>query len=426
MLNKIQQVFRVPEIRKKILIIMGLLIFFRLLSAIPLPGVDLAALRNLLQSNNLFGLLNIFSGGSLNNLSIALLSVGPYITATIILQLLTMIFPKLKEMYYEEGTAGRAKFNKLGRFLTVPLAAIQTYGLLSYLVAQRVIPAFGIFDISLWVNIMTAVAGSMIILWLGELIDEQKLGNGVSLVIFAGIVSGFPSYVGTTLFQLSQGAVRWDTIAVFLAFALLVIFAVVFVNQGEHRIPVSYPRRVKGNRVYGGVDSYLPIKVNQAGVIPIIFGIALLSLPQMVGQVLIGLWPGVGTTISESITRFLSNPVSYGAIYFFLVFAFTYLYTSVVFNPEEVSKNLQRSGGFIPGIRPGEPTSHFLSSITSKITLFGALFLGFIAILPMITQLITGKAFIIGGTSLLIVVSVALDSANQIDSQLKMREYDEV
>jgi len=426
MLNKITQIFKVPEMRKKILIILGLLVFFRLLSAIPLPEVDLNALRTLLASNNLFGLLNVFSGGSLGNVSVALLGVGPYITATIILQVFTMIFPKLKEMYYEEGAAGRAKFNKLSRFITVPLAIVQTYGLLSFLAAQNVIPAFGILDASLWINIITAVAASMILLWVGDIIDEQKLGNGVSLIILAGIVSGFPSYIGTTLYQLLNGAIRWDTVGIFAIFAALVITLVVFVSQGEHRIPVSYPRRVKGNRVFGGVESYLPIKVNQAGVIPIIFALAILSFPQMIGSVLSGIMPGVGTQISESIMRFLNNPLAYSSIYFLLVCVFTYFYTSVVFNPEEVSKNLQRSGGFIPGIRPGEPTSHYLHSITGKITLFGAFFLGFVAILPMITQAITGQSFILGGTSLLIVVSVALDSANQIDSQMKVREYDAV
>ena len=403
---------------------MGLLIFFRLLAAIPLPGVDLEALKGLLASNNFFGILNIFSGGAIGNLSIALLGVGPYITATIILQLLTMVFPRLKEVYYEEGAAGKAKFNRLSRLITVPLAVLQTYALLTFLVSQKVFPAFSLLDLSFWINALTATAGSMILLWVGEIIDEQKLGNGVSLIIFAGIVAGLPMTLGNVWSQISQGLMRWDTLLIFAALALVVIAGVVFVNQGEHKITVSYPKRIRGNRVYGGVESYLPIRVNQAGVIPIIFAMALLSFPQMLGQLIVSFAPSWGVGFNEAIVRFMNNQFAYGSLYFLLVFLFTYFYTAVVFNPEEISKNLQRSGGFIPGIRPGEPTSKHLGSIVSKITLFGALFLGIIAVLPIATQAIVSQNFVIGGTALLIVVSVALDSWNQIDSQLKMREYD--
>lgn len=403
---------------------MGLLVFFRLLAAIPLPGVDLEALKGLLASNNFFGILNIFSGGAIGNLSIALLGVGPYITATIILQLLTMVFPRLKEAYYEEGAAGKAKFNRLSRLITVPLAVLQTYALLTFLVSQKVFPAFSLLDLSFWINALTATAGSMILLWVGEIIDEQKLGNGVSLIIFAGIVAGLPMTLGNVWSQISQGLMRWDTLLIFAALALVVIAGVVFVNQGEHKITVSYPKRIRGNRVYGGVESYLPIRVNQAGVIPIIFAMALLSFPQMLGQLVVSFAPSWGVGFNETIVRFMNNQFAYGSLYFLLVFLFTYFYTAVVFNPEEISKNLQRSGGFIPGIRPGEPTSKHLGSIVNKITLFGALFLGIIAVLPIATQAIVSQNFVIGGTALLIVVSVALDSWNQIDSQLKMREYE--
>jgi len=421
---KFLEIFRHPETRKKILVIMGLLVFFRLLAAIPLPGVDLEALKNLLAANNFFGILNIFSGGAIGNLSIALLGVGPYITATIIMQLLTMVFPRLKEAYYEEGAAGKAKFNRISRLITVPLAILQTYALLTFLVSQKVFPAFGLLDLSFWINALTATAGSMILLWVGEIIDEQKLGNGVSLIIFAGIVAGLPMTLGNVFGQISQGLMRWDALLIFAALALVVIAGVVFMNQGEHKITVSYPKRVRGNRVYGGVESYLPIRVNQAGVIPIIFAMAMLSFPQMLGQLIAGFAPSWGIGVNEAIVRFMNNQVAYGFLYFLLVFIFTYFYTAVVFNPEEISKNLQRSGGFIPGIRPGEPTSKYLAAIVSKITLFGALFLGLIAVLPIATQALANQNFVIGGTALLIVVSVALDSWNQIDSQLKMREYD--
>ena len=423
-MNKLLEIFRHPDIKKKILIILGLLVFFRLLAAIPLPGVNLEALRNLLDANNFFGILNIFSGGAMGNLSIALLGVGPYITATIIMQLLTMVFPHLKEAYYEEGAAGRAKFNRLSRLITVPLAILQTYALLTFLVTQQVFPAFSILDLSFWINALTATAASMILLWVGEIIDEQKFGNGVSLIIFAGIVAGFPMALGGVYLQVIQGLMRWDTLIIFVAFALVVIAGVVFVNQGEHKVAVSYPKRIKGNKVYGGVESYLPIRVNQAGVIPIIFAMAMLSFPQMIGQIIVSFAPGFGTGVNEVITRFMTNQFAYGILYFLLVFAFTYFYTAVVFNPAEISKNLQRSGGFIPGIRPGEPTSKHLSTIVSKITLFGALFLGLIAVLPVATQALVNQNFVIGGTALLIVVSVALDSWKQIDAQLKMREYE--
>jgi len=423
-MDKLLEIFRHPDIKKKALIILGLLIFFRLLAAIPLPGVNLEALRNLLAANNFFGIMNIFSGGAMGNLSIALLGVGPYITATIILQLLTMIFPHLKEIYYEDGAAGRAKFNRLGRLITVPLAILQTYALLTFLVTQQVFPAFSILDPSFWINALTATAASMILLWVGEIIDEQKFGNGVSLIIFAGIVAGFPMALGGVYLQIIQGLMRWDTLIIFAAFALVVIAGVVFVNQGEHKVAVSYPKRIKGNKVYGGVESYLPIRVNQAGVIPIIFAMAMLSFPQMIGQIIVSFAPGFGTGINEAITRFMTNQFAYGILYFLLVFAFTYFYTAVVFNPAEISKNLQRSGGFIPGIRPGEPTAKHLSAIVSKITLFGALFLGLIAVLPVATQALVNQNFVIGGTALLIVVSVALDSWKQIDAQLKMREYE--
>ena len=423
-MDKLLEIFRHPDIKKKALIILGLLIFFRLLAAIPLPGVNLEALRNLLAANNFFGIMNIFSGGAMGNLSIALLGVGPYITATIILQLLTMIFPHLKEIYYEDGAAGRAKFNRLGRLITVPLAILQTYALLTFLVTQQVFPAFSILDPSFWINALTATAASMILLWVGEIIDEQKFGNGVSLIIFAGIVAGFPMALGGIYLQMIQGLMRWDTLIIFAAFALVVIAGVVFVNQGEHKVAVSYPKRIKGNKVYGGVESYLPIRVNQAGVIPIIFAMAMLSFPQMIGQIIVSFAPGFGTGINEAITRFMTNQFAYGILYFLLVFAFTYFYTAVVFNPAEISKNLQRSGGFIPGIRPGEPTAKHLSAIVSKITLFGALFLGLIAVLPVATQALVNQNFVIGGTALLIVVSVALDSWKQIDAQLKMREYE--
>ncbi len=424
MLNRFTELFKIPELRNKILLILGLLVFFRLLSAIPLPGVDVVALSNLLKNNQALGFLNVFSGGSLGNLSVALLGVGPYITATIILQLLTMIFPRLKEMYYEEGAIGRSKFNRLSRYLTIPLAVVQTFGFLNFLSTQGVVAKAGIGDPVLWLNILTAVAASMILLWVGERIDEQKMGNGVSLIIFAGIVSRFPSYIKSALVQFQAGALGIDSVIFFLVFVAVVVTAIVFVSQGEHRIAVSYPKRAQGNRVSGGVSSYLPIKVNQAGVIPIIFAMALLSFPQIIGNVALSISSTWGSAINDAIIHFIANQFLYGIFYFILVFVFTYFYTAVVFDPAEVSKNLQRSGGFVPGIRPGDPTKAYISSIIKKTTLFGATFLGLVAVLPFVSQAVTGMNFMIGGTSILIVISVAMEWVNQADSQLKMREYD--
>jgi preprotein translocase subunit SecY len=422
MLDKIRQLFCSPDLRKRILIIGLLFVVFRILTSIPIPGVNETGLKKLLETNQSLGYLNIFSGGALEKLSVAMLGVGPYITATIILQLLTMIFPKLKEIYYEEGAIGREKFERLGRYVTLPLAALQAYAFLNYLAFQGVFEKMNF--LGLMGNVIVITAGSMIVLWLGELISEQKLGNGISLIIFAGIVSDLPASLGRGLQNFALGTLRIDTVLIFLALALTVIAGVVIVNDAERKIPVSYAKRVRGNKMYGGVSTYLPLRLNQAGVIPIIFAISVLLFPQFFGQIFSIFSPTIGTKINDIFQDFTNNHFLYGLSYFILVFIFTYFYTAIVFNAEEISKNLQRSGGFIPGIRPGLPTAHYLSAIISRITLFGAVFLGMIAVLPVITQRITGTSFSIGGTALLIVVSVALETAKQLDSELKVREYE--
>ena len=421
---RILNIFRIRELRNKVFIVAFILLCSRVLAAIPIPGVDTQALKGLLSGNQLLGFLNIFSGGALANLSIAMLGLGPYITATIIMQLLTMIFPKLKAMYYEEGAAGRAKFNRYSRYLTVPLAMLQSYSFLKLLISQ------GVLTHITWqqsvMGVIVATAGSMILVWLGEIITEQKLGNGVSLLIFAGIVSRLPIDLRNAL--LSYTPRMLTTYLVFAALAVVVIAGVVIMNEGVRKIPVSYAKRIRGNRVYGGVSTYLPLKVNQAGVIPIIFAISVLLLPQFAGQVFMAFSPHIGKIINDSAMKLLNNQLFYGAFYFVLVFIFTYFYTAVTFDPKEISKNLQRSGGFVPGLRPGEPTSTYLSKVISRITLFGALFLGIIAILPLATQVLvtSSAALTIGGTALLIVVAVALDTAQQIDSQLTVREYERI
>ena len=420
-MNKFLQVFQIPDLRKKILVVAGLLLIFRLFATIPIPGVDPEKLSSFLGSSQLLGFFNIFSGGSLSNLSIVMLGVGPYITATIIMQLLTMIFPNLKEAYYEQGEQGRAKFNRISHYLTVPLAALQSYGFLNLLIAQQVLLPLTPFDTLR--NILLVTTGSLFLMWLGDLITEQKIGNGVSLIIFAGIVSGLPSAIQQALLSYDPGLL--PTYLAFLVLAVVVVAGVVFINEGERKVPVSYAKRVRGNRVYGGVSSYLPLKVNQAGVIPIIFAISILLFPQFLAQISALVSVDLSIRLNTLVNELLANQFLYSALYFCLVVLFTYFYTAVTFDPQEISKNLQRSGGFVPGIRPGQPTGDFLGKIINRTTLFGALFLGLIAILPNLTQIFTGiQILTIGGTALLIVVSVAIEVMRQIDSQLVLREYE--
>lgn len=418
---KIIEIFKIKDLRRKILIVALLIVFFRILAAIPIPGINAENLKQFFGSNQLFGFLNIFSGGALNNLSIIMLGVGPYITATIIMQLLTIIFPRLKEIYYEEGAEGRAKFNRISRYLTVPLAILQSYGFLNLLISQRALAPLAFTDIL--ANITVITAGSMLLVWIGELINEYKIGNGISLIIFAGIVSDLPNIVRQSFLSYSA-----ETLPIYLAFAVLsviIITGVVFINEGERKIPITYAKRVRGNKLYGGVSSYLPLRVNQAGVMPIIFAISILLFPQFLAQAISIFSPDLSLKLNDLISGLFNNLVVYSLIYFILVVVFTYFYTSITFDPKEIAKNLQRSGGFIPGIRPGESTSQFISKIVNKITVFGAFSLGLIAILPNLTQLITGiSALTIGGTALLIVVSVALETMKQIQSQLIMREYE--
>ena len=420
-MNKILQLFKIKDIRNKILIVAFLLLIFRLFAAIPIPGIDAEKLKTLFSSNQLFGFWNLFSGGALDNLSIMMLGVGPYITATIIMQLLTMIFPALKVMYYEEGTAGRAKFNRYSRYLTIPLAALQSYGFLNLLIGQQVLSSLGTLDTLK--NVIMITTGSLILMWLGEIITEQKIGNGISLIIFAGIVSALPNAVRTAIISYTPSAI--PTYLAFIILSVIVISGVVFINEGERKVPIAYSKRIRGSRVYGGTSSYLPLKVNQAGVIPIIFAISILLFPQFIAQIASVISPDVSLRLQELVSRFLNNQFFYGIIYFTLVVVFTYFYTAVTFDPKEISKNLQQSGGFIPGIRPGDPSGNFISQIMKRTTLFGALFLGLMAVLPIVTQSLTGiQTLTIGGTALLIVVSVALETMKQVDSQLVLREYE--
>jgi len=423
MIKRLIGALKYKDMRDKILLVALILMVFRLLANIPIPGINQEALAQFFSSNQYFGFLNIFSGGALSNLSVAMLGLGPYITAVIIMQLLTMIFPKLKEMYYEEGEAGKAKFNRYSRYLTVPLAASSGYGFLKLLSAQGIVQQFTASQT--FVNVVVIVAGSMLLVWLGELIDEQKIGNGTSILIMAGILSGLPIAVRNALVSYQPNFLT--TYISFVVLALVVIGGIVMMNEGERKVPVSYARRVRGNKLYGGVSSYLPLRVGQAGVIPIIFAISLLLFPQFIGQIVAAFSSDLGVKISTFTSVLTNNQLVYGSLYFLLVFVFTYFYIGITFDPQEISKNLQRGGGFIPGIRPGDPTAIYLKSVVQRVTLFGATALGLIAVLPIVTQAFTGtQVLTIGGTSILIVVAVALDVAKQIESQVTVREYENI
>ena len=420
MTQKLKLIFTDPDLRKKILFIIAVLAIFRIGTAIPIPGVDALRLSNFFNDNQLFGLLNIFSGGALSNLSIMMLGVAPYITASIVMQLLTMIFPKLKEMYQEEGEAGRKKFNQYSRFLTVPFAALQGFGLLTLLARQGVLGELAFFDRIF--NVIIVVAGSVLLMWLGELISEKGIGNGVSVLIFAGIVAGIPTALQQTF--LTFDATRLPLIIGFLGAAVLVVAGVVFITEGQRPIPISYAKRIRGMRVYGGTSTYLPLRVNQAGVIPIIFALSILLFPQMIVTFLSGVDNALLQAVSSKMLIFLNNPWVYASLYFVFVFAFTYFYTAVTFDPDAISSNLQKQGAFVPGIRPGRPTSDFLYRVLNRITLIGAIFLGLIAVLPLVMRAVTGLvALTIGGTALLIVVSVVLELIKQIEAQIATREY---
>ncbi len=408
------------SLRRRILFVLFALVAFRLLAAIPIPGIDPIALERFLSNNQFFGILNIFSGGGLSNLSIIMLGVGPYITSSIIMQLLTIMVPSLKRLYHEEGEAGKKKFTQYSRLLTVPLAAIQGFSLLAILESQSILVDLTPFDRI--TNLIIVIAGSILLMWIGELITEFGIGNGVSLIIFAGIVSRLPAELSQLIFTFDNSQI--PLYLLFIAMGALIIAGVVVVTEAERPIPVTYAKRVRGMKMYGGGSTYLPLRVNQAGVIPIIFALSILLFPQMIGNLLARSSNAILLKISGALVSFSQTSLLYGVLYFVLVFLFTYFYTAVTFDPEALSTNLQKNGAFIPGIRPGPSTSTYISKVLGRITLLGAVFLGFIAVLPLIMRSVTGiTAIALGGTALLIVVSVVLDLIKKVDAQVSMREY---
>ncbi|MCR4310963.1 MAG: preprotein translocase subunit SecY [Candidatus Taylorbacteria bacterium] len=418
--TKIRLMFGDKVLRKRILFLAGFLVLFRILASIPVPGVDLVRLHALLAGNQFLGLLDIFSGGGIGNLSIVMLGVGPYITSSIIMQLATMMFPKLKALYHEEGEAGRLKFAQYSRLLTVPLALLQAFGFLLLLEKQGILGDLTLF--SRLVNVIIVTGGSVLLMWLGELMTEFSVGNGVSMIIFAGIVSRIPTVLSQALVTFSPADI--PLYLGFIVAAVAIVWGVVVVTEAERPIPITYAKRVRGNKVYGGVSTYLPLRVNQAGVIPIIFALSILLFPQLIFSFLANTSNALVHSISSFMLGLISNGWFYAVTYFILVFLFTYFYTAVTFDPESIATNLQKSGAFIPGVRPGQSTSDYISTVLTRITLVGALFLSSIAVLPLIMNAITGiTSLAIGGTALLIVVSVVLDLVKKVDAQISMREY---
>lgn len=407
--------------RNSILFVLAMLVIFRLAANIPIPGIDREALRNLFSQNQFLGLINVFSGSAMSNFSVAALGVAPYITASIIFQLLVMIIPKLEELSKEE--AGQQKINQWTRYLSVPLAVLQSFGLITLLrqSSQQIITDLA--AVQLTFIVLTMTAGTVFLMWIGELISERKIGNGISLLIFAGIISALPTALQQTLVTFDYSQIF--TLVIFVLVALVTIVGVVIITEGERKVPVSYAKIVRGTRMYGGVDTYLPIKVNQGGVIPIIFAISIILFPPMIAQFFLNAKTEFLVRAAEWVIMLFQNQLFYGIAYFLMVFAFTYFYTAVIFHPDQIAENLQKNGGFVPGIRPGKPTASYLQYTVNRIILTGAIFLGLIAVLPLAMQQLTGlQTLVIGGTSLLIVVAVVIDSVQQINAQLTMRDYE--
>lgn len=424
-MEKLLRIWKTKEVRNGILFVLAMLVVFRIAAHVPVPGVNPSALANLFNGESqFFGLLNIFSGGTLSNFSVAALGVMPYITSSIIFQLLAMIFPKIEEMQKEEQ--GRQKINQWTRWLVVPLAAFQAVGLIMLFQQQG---AGQLFTNDSWTTsvlaVITMTAGTVFLMWIGELISEKDIGNGISILILAGIIAGLPQF-------LSQAVAIYDpsqlvTMILFLIATLITVVSIVIMNEAQRNIPVQYARQVRGSSSRGAVTSHIPLRLNMGGVIPVIFAISVVLFPTIIAQFLSSAKSVYLQNISQWILEnFQSGPI-YGVTYFVLVFVFAYFYTAVIFHPDQIAENLQKQGGFIPGIRPGAPTEKYLSYVANRLLLTGATFLGFIAVLPLIVQEFTGnQSLTIGGISILIIVAVVVDSVKKIEAQLTLRQYDQV
>lgn len=400
--------------------VLVMFIIFRLLGTIPLPGIDTVRLSQFLANNQFFALLSLFSGGGLTQLSIIALGVAPYITSSIIMQLLTVLVPSIKSLYHEEGEAGRKRFNQYSRWLAVGMAIIQGIGLIALLSGQQVLVLPTLFSQVLFVA--TVVAGSVLVMWIGELISEFGIGNGISMIVFAGIVASIPA-------TLSQGLFTYDASQLPLYIAIvavlfLMIFISVIITEAERPIPVHYAKQVRSGYQTGGTDTYIPLRIAQAGVMPIIFAGSILQLPQILGMFFARSANPTLQAMATAFQGFTSTNIWYMLLYFVLIFFFTYFYTAVTFDAEAMANNLQKNGAFVPGVRPGVPTMEYVATILSRTTFFGAVFFSIIAIMPFILQRITGNSlFAIGGTGILIAVSVSTDLIKKLSAQASMKEY---
>jgi len=427
MWSKIIQIWKLKDLRNRIFFTILLLLLIRILAHIPIPGIDIEALRQFFQRSRLFGLLDLFSGGTMSRFSIIMMGVGPYINASIIMQLLVHVIPSL-EALHKEGEEGRKKINQYTRYLTVPLAFIQSYGMIMLLRSQGQGLIGFITPYELFSVVLITASGTIFLMWLGELITEKGVGNGISLIITLGIIARLPSIVQSIGASYSGFSSLLGPLGIIIL-SLVVIISIIYINEGNRFVPISYARRVRGMRIYGGMDTHLPLKVNTAGVIPIIFALSFIIFPNVIANFFSNARTEIIANIAKWIGKVFSvNPptVWYGVFYFLLVVAFTFFYTSVIFNPKEIAENIQKQGGFIPGIRPGTETAKYLGFIITRITLAGAVFLGIIAILPLLVQAnYPSMDVLIGGTGILIIVSVILETARQLEAQIIMRSYEE-
>ncbi|MFB6225723.1 MAG: preprotein translocase subunit SecY [Candidatus Paceibacteria bacterium] len=424
MLEKLKKIWKIKDIRNKILFILGMLVIFRAVAHIPIPGVDTQALSRFLEGNQIFGLLNMFSGGTVENFSVAMLGVAPYITASIIFQMLQKTVPALEKLQKEEGEQGQKKINMYTRFATLPLALLQAFGFIQMLSrsGQGIITNTGV--VSLISMSIIAAAGTMFLMWIGELISEKNIGNGISLLIFAGIIASAPQAVKDAIINYS--AADLNIYILFLVVAIVTVVGVVIISEGQRNIPINYASQARGPKGESGPKNYLPLKVNTAGVIPIIFAISIVLFPPTIGQMFVD-YPGFIGSFAQTVVNLFQDQLFYGIVYFILVFGFTYFYTAIIFHPKDIAENLQKQGAFIPGVRPGKPTEKYIAKTMNRLVFSGALFLGLIAVLPLIMQAFTGsQTLAVGGTSLLIVVQVAIRVAKKINAQLTLHEYEQI
>ena len=421
MIQTFRQAWKIPEMRKKLIYTLIMLVIFRLGSNIPVPGVNKTLLESMFNANNagLFGLFDMFTGGSFSQFTIFALGIGPYITSSIVLQLLTVAIPALEELA-KQGEEGRKKINKITRYVAVGLALIQAIGY-----------TFGLFngvltDNSIFAKIVVVLvltAGTTFCMWLGEKVDQNGIGNGISLLIFAGIVSRIPTGLSKAVKNMISGDLKIYAGIIFVVFALIVIVGIILITEGTRKVPVQYAKRVVGRKMYGGQSSHIPMKVNQAGVIPVIFAVSLLQIPMTIAYM-----TGTDSGFYQFVYKYLSSSGNPGAYIYFvfnilLIIAFTYFYGQISFNPTEIADNLKNNGGFIPGIRPGKPTVEYITKVAGRLTIVSAIFLAIVASIPTLLSKWTGMSTGFGGTSLIIAIGVALDTQRAIETQLVMRNY---